>query len=302
MFQHTLHDRLGEVDFTERQRSEEGGKDHQAVWTRVVGRGFDSSTGADQVHSTTRTQLMQIGAELGQWTLDDSRTHFGVMVGAGQADTNVSSKLIDAKSKGAVDGYSVGIYGTWFADASRPTGLYVDSWLQYGWYDNTVRGDGLGEEHYKSHTLSASVETGYAVDIGHSAKNAWYLEPQAQVIVSQYKAPKHVESNGTEVEVNQGNGVTTRLGARAFTRPLDASQKRIQPFVEMNWWHNGGTQSMSFNGENQSANLASDIYELKIGAQAELAQGWTAWGHVGGQQTRDDQHQAEAQMGIKYSW
>jgi outer membrane autotransporter protein len=302
MFQHTMHDRLGEVDFTERQRADGNGKDHQAVWTRVVGRGFDSATGADQVHSSTRTQLMQIGAELGQWTDGDSRTHFGVMAAAGQADTNVSSKVIDAKAKGKVDGYSVGAYGTWFADASKPTGLYVDSWMQYGWYDNTVRGDSLAKENYKSRSLAGSVEAGYAMELGQSEKNGWYLEPQAQVIVSQYKADKHVESNGTQVKVENGTNVTTRLGARAFTRALDSSEKRLQPFVEANWWHNGKTQAMSFSGEKQSANLASDVYELKVGAQAELAKGWTAWGHVGEQAARGGQAQAEAQLGIKYSW
>lgn len=302
MFQHTLHDRLGEVDFTERQRADGNGKDHQAVWTRVVSRGFDSATGADQVHSSTRGQLMQIGAELGQWTDNDSRTHFGVMAGAGQADTTVSSRLIDAKSKGKVDGYSVGAYATWFADASRPTGLYVDSWMQFGWFDNTVRGDGLADEHYKSRSLSGSLETGYAFELGQSEKNAWYIEPQAQLIVSHYMADKHVESNGTEVKVGSGENLTTRLGARAYARPLDAARKRLQPFVESNWWHNGKAQAMSFNGESQSANLAADVYELKVGAQAELAKGWTAWGHLGAQQARGDQHQAEAQLGVKYSW
>lgn len=302
MFQHTLHDRLGEVDFTERQRTDGNGKDHQAVWTRVVGRGFDSSTGADQVHSSTRTQLMQIGAELGQWTDGDSRTHFGVMAGAGQADTNVSSRLINAKSKGKVYGYSVGAYGTWFADASKPTGLYVDSWMQFGWFDNTVRGDSLSDEHYKSRSLTGSVEAGYALELGQSGQNAWYVEPEAQVIVSRYMADKHVEGNGTEVKVENGSIVTTRVGARAFARPLDAGQKRLQPFVEANWWHNGKTQAMSFNGESQSANLAADVYELKVGAQAELAKGWTTWGHLGAQQARGDQRQGEAQLGVKYSW
>lgn len=302
MFQHTLHDRLGEVDFTERQRSEGNGKEHQAVWTRMVGRGFDSATGADQVHSKTHTQLMQLGAELGQWTDGDSRTHFGVMAGAGSADTQVSSKLIGAKAKGKVDGYSVGVYGTWFADASSPTGLYLDSWAQYGWYDNSVRGDGLSKETYKSKTLSGSAEVGYAMELGRSDKHAWYLEPQAQVILSRYSADNHKEGNGTEVKVEQGTGVTTRLGGRAYARPLDSSKKRLQPFVETNWWHNGKSQSMSFSGETQGANLASDVYELKVGAQAELIKGWTAYGHVGGQKARGDQTQAEAQLGIKYSW
>lgn len=36
---------------------------------------------------------------------------------------------------------------------------------------------------------------------------------------------------------------------------------------------------------------------LKVGAQAELSQGWTAWAHAGGQKARGLRAQTEAQLG-----
>jgi autotransporter family porin len=201
-----------------------------------------------------------------------------------------------------VDGYSVGIYGTWFADASKPTGWYVDTWAQYGWYRNTVQGQSLLGESYNSKNWMASVETGYAFDIGHSSKSAWYIEPEAQLIYSNYHAPTHVEANGTVVRVTQGGGVTTRLGARLYTRPLDMSQNRVQPFVEANWWHNGSAQAIAFSGEVLQAQHAADMYELKAGVQVELGSGWTGWGSAGEQMGAGHRRQGEAQLGVKYTW
>ncbi|KLD61922.1 autotransporter outer membrane beta-barrel domain-containing protein, partial [Dyella japonica] len=155
---------------------------------------------------------------------------------------------------------------------------------------------------YKSKNWTASLESGYAFDIGHSANRAWYIEPEAQVIFNRYHAPKHVEANGTEVSVAQGGGVTTRLGARLYTRELDMNQNRVQPFIETNWWHNGQAQAVAFNGEQQAAQTAKDIFEVKAGVQAELGKGWAGWGHAGVQMGAGHQRGGEAQVGVKYSW
>jgi outer membrane autotransporter protein len=301
MFQQTMHDRLGEVDFTERQRGDDG-DGHKAVWSRVIGRTFDATTGADQIDSATQTAAMQVGGDIGQWTQGDSRTHFGVMGGIGHANTQVDSSVTGYQAKGKVNGYSIGAYGTWFAHASKPTGLYVDSWVQYGWYKNTVQGQYLMGESYNSKNWTASVESGYAFDVGHSANRAWYIEPEVQVIVNSYHAPTHTEANGTQVSVVQGGGITTRLGARFYTRDLDMGQNRVQPFVETNWWHNGQAQAIALNGEKQAAQIAKDIFEVKAGVQAELGKGWTGWGHAGVQMGAGHQRGGEAQLGVKYSW
>jgi autotransporter family porin len=301
MFQHTLHDRLGEVDYTERQRGDDD-QNHKALWTRMVGSTFDSTTGANQIDSATQTGVLQVGSELGQWTQGDSRTHFGVMAGMGHADTQVRSAVTDYTATGKVNGYSVGAYATWYADASKPTGLYVDTWAQYGWYHDTVQGQSLMGESYRAKNWMASVEAGYAFDIGHSANRAWYVEPEAQVIMGHYNAPTHVESNGTKVTVSQGNNITTRIGARVFTRELDMSQNRVQPFVETNWWHNSKAQAVAFDGDVQTAGIAKSLFEVKAGAQVELGKHLTGWGSAGVQKGQGQQSGGQVQAGIKYTW
>ena len=76
----------------------------------------------------------------------------------------------------------------------------------------------------------------------------------------------------------------------------------MQPFVEANWWHHGDTQSISFNREVQRLDLPKDVYEVKFGAQAELGDGWTGWGHLGLQAAAGDRHSVEGQLGVKYGW
>ncbi|XPE70027.1 autotransporter outer membrane beta-barrel domain-containing protein [Shigella boydii] len=51
------------------------------------------------------------------------------------------SSVLDYRSKGSVRGYSAGLYATWFADDIGQKGAYIDSWAQYSWFKNSVKGD-----------------------------------------------------------------------------------------------------------------------------------------------------------------
>ncbi|VFS50837.1 Outer membrane protein IcsA autotransporter precursor [Budvicia aquatica] len=42
------------------------------------------------------------------------------------------------------------MYATWFADVKQQQGAYLDSWIQYGWYNNDVSGEGAGTDSYHS--------------------------------------------------------------------------------------------------------------------------------------------------------
>jgi autotransporter family porin len=46
-------------------------------------------------------------------------------------------------ARGVVTGTSVGAYATWLQDARMEGGAYVDGWLQYGRFRNSVQGEGL---------------------------------------------------------------------------------------------------------------------------------------------------------------
>lgn len=300
MLQHTLHDRLGEVDFDQRQRS--GDDRRGAVWTRVAGDHSNGKTGGDQIDVGTHSNLLQVGGEFGSWTDGDSRWQLGAMGTIGQSETKVGSTLTHYQAKATMKAQILGVYGTWYQNASKATGLYVDSWAQAGRFDNTVEGDQLAREQYDAKAWAASLEAGYAFELGRGERSAFYVEPQAQVIYRDYRADDHVEANGTLVTTGQGGGVVTRLGARAYARPLTDAHNRVQPFVEANWWHDGDEQSIMMNGERQGLSASKDVYELKLGAQAELGARWTGWGHLGLQRGDGGEHNVEAQIGVKYGW
>lgn len=87
-----------------------------------------------------------------------------------------------------MDGYNLGLYATWFADAQSHRGAYIDSWYQYGAYNNSVDNDGLSASRYDSAAHAVSLETGYRYDIALSNRNTVSLTPQAQVTWQRYSA------------------------------------------------------------------------------------------------------------------
>ncbi len=301
MFRHTLHDRLGEVDYLERQRDIDEGR-HAASWVRVTGNLTDSVAAGRQLDLRTMAGMAQAGFELGRWTDGDSRLLLGVMAGAGTAHTTSRSLDGSYDAKGDVTGYSVGLYGTWYQSAADARGLYIDTWVQHGWYDNTVKGDELASESYDSRALSASIEAGYAFELARGERRAYFFEPQAQVIYTDYSANAHREANGTVVTPGDAGGFLTRLGARIYNRPLTMQGERVQPFLEFNWWHAMEDNSVAFNGYSVAQNMPRDTYEVKLGAEAELNDRWTMWGHAGLRLGADDFRDVDLLLGAKYSW
>lgn len=295
MFQHSLHDRSSETTFADL------GERDFATWMRVVRREIDGHAGLDQLHTGTDTSVLQIGGDFGLWN-GDSRWHLGFMGGVGQADTQVDSDIVGYHAKGKVDGYNLGVYGTWFANATDSSGLYVDGAVQYGRYNHSVRGDLLDEEKYKSEAWSASLETGYAFALNPDGDFIMYLEPQMQLIHTDYSADPHREVNGTRVDVGQAGGLTRRVGLRFYAHADSAASHRLQPFLTLNWWHNDDRNSIGFDGNKVELDLPEDLYEAKLGLQAQFGGGWGGWGQVDARQGRRDYRDNGVQLGVSYRW
>lgn len=297
MFEHSMHDRMGEPNLG--KRGDDGRT--SAGWVRVVRNQMDGRTGEDQLATGTDTSVLQIGGEIARWN-DDSRFHLGLMGGTGRANSLVMSDLVDHRAKGKVIGYNLGVYGSWFANAKDTTGLYLDGWLQYGRYDNSVQGDYLAEERYDSHTLAASIEAGYAVRLNEGGKTDFYIEPQAQAIFTDYSASLHVEANGTVIDEVEAGGWTSRLGVRFYGHAAGSNANIVQPFVTLNWWRDSDRNVMSFNDTSLALELPRDRYEAKLGVQAQLGGGWTGWGNLGLAYGAGDYHDVTVQLGLNYRW
>ncbi|MCO6505375.1 MAG: autotransporter outer membrane beta-barrel domain-containing protein [Snodgrassella sp.] len=95
-----------------------------------------------------------------------------------------------------MEGYSAGLYSTWYQNPQERKGAYIDGWILYNWFHNIVQGEQLAHEKYHSHGISASLETGYDYSVASyqtsaDIQNDVYLRPQVQIQWSDVKADDH---------------------------------------------------------------------------------------------------------------
>lgn len=308
MFLTTLHDRAGENRYMNTLNTDGS---VSSLWLRQVGNHNQFHDSSGQLRTTGNTYVAQLGGDLTQWSSNDrDRFHLGVMAGYGNNHNNTHSTVSGHGSKGSVDGYSVGMYGTWYQNVQADTGAWVDGQLMYSWFNNHVKGEGISEESYKSKGLTASVETGYTFALGesgqHANRTAYFIEPQAQVTWMGVKSGDVTEANGTRVSAEGENNVQTRLGARAFLRghnQMDSGKDRnFQPFVEVYWLHNTKRNGVVMNGVSLEQAGAVNVGQVKLGVEGQLSRQTALWGNVGQQLGDKGYSNTAAMVGIKYSF
>ncbi|MDN0121089.1 autotransporter outer membrane beta-barrel domain-containing protein [Yersinia frederiksenii] len=306
MFVTRLHDRLGETQYIDALTGEQK---VTSLWLRNEGGHNRSRDSQDQLRTQSNRYVMQLGGDIAQWSSSgQDRFHLGLMAGYGNSKSTSESRLSGYSARASVDGYSTGVYGTWYANSADKTGLYIDSWAQYSWFNNTVNGQGLATEEYKSKGVTASVESGYTFKVGeNAAKNAsYFIQPKAQVTWMGVKADEHKEANGTHVS-GEGNGnIQTRLGVKAFMNGYAEQDKgkdrAFQPFVEANWIHNTKDFGTTMDGITVKQDGAANIAELKLGVEGQLSKQVNLWGNVGQQVGNKGYSDTAVMLGVKYNF
>ncbi|HGE5941060.1 TPA: autotransporter outer membrane beta-barrel domain-containing protein [Escherichia coli] len=309
MFVTRLHDRLGPVQYTDVMTGE---TKNTSMWMRHEGGHNRWRDGTGQLKTQGNRYVVQLGGDIAQWGWGETdRWHLGVMAGYGNDHNNTDSVRTGYRSKGSVNGYSTGLYATWFANDETHNGAYLDTWAQYGWFDNHVKGDGLPGESWKSKGLTASLETGYTWKAGefsgsHDSLNEWYVQPQAQVVWMGVKADEHRESNGTRVESTGDGNVRTRLGVKTWikghNRMDDGKSREFRPFVEVNWLHNTRDFGTRMNGVTVHQDGAHNIGEVKAGVEGQINDRLNLWGNVGVQAGDKGYSDTSAMLGVKYTF
>ena len=291
MFGTRFHDRNGG---TARGLAERG------AWARVSRNQADYGVIGDQLTVNGDTDVLQVGTDLFTWGAE--RGQLGVMLGSGRANNTVTSRLTGYSAKGKVEGQAIGVYGSWLQDPAQTTGLYVDAWAQHARFKNSVQGDGLSKERYDSTANSASVEAGYGVQVADGERVAMFVEPQLQLSYTRLNADTHVERNGTVIDGDNADGLTSRVGVRFFGHAHTDAGNRVQPFVSVNWIRESNENSLRFDGEQLSGGLPQNRYEAKAGASLQLGGRWTAWGDLGLQRGDGGYKDVAGQVGLRSSW
>ncbi|WP_051323587.1 autotransporter outer membrane beta-barrel domain-containing protein [Budvicia aquatica] len=304
LFMTRLHDRLGETQYTDILTGEQK---VTSLWMRHVGGHNRFRDESGQLKTTSNRYVLQLGGDIAQWSNNGlDRVHLGVMAGYGSNNSKTQSNVTGYASKGNVNGYSVGVYGTWYGNQADKTGVYVDSWALYNWFDNDVKGDYLGTENYQSRGVTASVESGYTVKLGQHEQDTYWLQPKAQVVWMGVSAHDRRERNGTEISHETDANVMTRLGVRAYMnghhRSDDGKDRTFQPFIEANWIHNTESDTVRMNHVSNRQAGANNIGELKIGVEGQLNMRLNVWGNVAQQLGDKGYSDTQALLGIKYSF
>lgn len=281
--------------------------ENSTLWLRQSGSHTNFYDNSGQLKTTSNRYVVQGGGELwsGQFDVQDS-LGIGMMAGYGNAHSNTDSGRSGYQSKGTVDGYSSGLYATWYQNAKTQEGVYADSWLQYNWLNASVNGEQLSSEDYGINGFSGSVESGYRQPVYHGENGDVFITPQAQLIWSGMRADDHTESNGTRVSSTDGNNLLSRLGMK-ISRDGVSSQDRTSgklftTYVEANWLHNTASNGVSLDGDNVTEAGTSNIGEVKLGVEGKLNNHLNVWSNVGQQIGGEGYSDLSAVIGMNYQF
>ncbi|EAT8979205.1 fibronectin-binding autotransporter adhesin ShdA [Salmonella enterica] len=292
----TLYDREGS-----QYRNADG-----SVWARFKAGKAESEAVSGNIDMDSNYSQFQLGGDILAWGNGQQSVTVGVMASYINADTDsTGNRGADGSqftSSGNVDGYNLGVYATWFADAQTHSGAYVDSWYQYGFYNNSVESGDAGSESYDSTANAVSLETGYRYDIALSNGNTVSLTPQAQVVWQNYSADSVKDNYGTRIDGQEGDSWTTRLGLRVDGKLYKGSRTVIQPFAEANWLHTSDDVSVSFDDATVKQDLPANRAELKVGLQADIDKQWSVRAQVAGQTGSNDFGDLNGSLNLRYNW
>ena len=304
LFMTRLHDRLGETQYTDILTGEQK---VTSLWMRNVGGHTRFRDGSGQLKTTANRYVLQLGGDVAQWSTDGlDRWHLGLMAGYGNSQSRSASSLTGYRSRGEVNGYSVGLYGTWYANEADKSGTYVDSWVLYNWFDNKVMGQDQATESYRSSGVTASVEAGYSVKVGESDRNSYWIQPKAQAVWMDVQADDHRERNGTRVKDETQGNLMTRLGVKAYISGHnaidDGKSRTFQPFIEANWIHNTQPTRIRMDDVSNDMRGTRNIGELKTGVEGQITPQLSVWGNVAQQIGDKGYSDTQGMLGVKYSF
>ncbi|HCP3616446.1 TPA: autotransporter outer membrane beta-barrel domain-containing protein, partial [Escherichia coli] len=307
LFVTNLYERQGQELYISHMTGEEN---EAGIWMYNKGKHNRWRDNSSQLRTRGNSYVMLIGGDIAQWSLNGTdRWHTGMMAGYGHNNNSTNALSTGYHSEGRMNGYTAGLYATWYANDETHNGSYLDSWLQYSWFDNHINGERLPAESWKSKGFTVSLEAGYSWKAGEFTDNykgshEWYVQPQLQVVRMNVKSDKYHESNGTSIE-NTGNGnILTRLGARTWLTSKNGKNTRyavpFRPFVEAHWLHNSRVFGTSMNGVSIYQDGARDIGEINGGVVGMITPEVAFRADAGIQLGEHGYRNASAMFGVEY--
>ncbi|MDE8033561.1 autotransporter outer membrane beta-barrel domain-containing protein [Actinobacillus equuli subsp. equuli] len=277
LFNQTYSDRTGAV------RAEDS-----RLWLRNKFSHTRSQTNSLTAKTKSHHYGVQIGYDWIDTVLHNGTFTAGTFVGYGRE--SATSYGDDSSIKSHLTGYNVGLYASFEND-----NWYADSWAAYSAFKTKV--DAEEEKFsYRNHSVQASAELGYKLNLWQGEKYSLELVPQAQLIYSKLSQPNLPE----EAKLVGTTNWMSRVGTKVA---LHTPYKKTQPFVAFNLWHNSTQLGVVSEDEVTYTDGMRNIKEVKVGIE-----NWNVVGNLnlsvnyshrfGGKTFRD----SAAQIGVNYKF
>ncbi|ELZ1905741.1 TPA: autotransporter outer membrane beta-barrel domain-containing protein [Yersinia enterocolitica] len=273
-----------------------------SMWIQTQGGIKQFGKTVDQLNIKGKYYSVQLGGDVAKWDVGTQGSgRIGMLAGMGKATNHSKSNITGYYSNGSVNGYNLGVYATWLTDQQNKTGLYIDTLVQYSWFNNAVNGQELAEEKYKSSGFTSSIESGYTFNIGSTEQLSYFIQPNAKITWVGINAQTHTATNKDIINYTNRGQLITRIGAKTYLQTTNNSEQQFMPFIAINWLHqnhNTGTQLSGQGVENGSKNSA----EFKIGVESKIDQRLHAWANINHQIGNYNTSDTNALVGIKYAF
>ena len=285
-----LHDRMGQAYVVDPQSGE---LRQAAGWVRQLASHSRFSTEGEKTRLST--SVTQLGMDALRFKPSaETNAVAGFYAGGlyGKSKTRAASF-----SKGKIDGFALGVYGTFYTGADADDGFYTDTWLQYGRYDNRITGEDP-ELKFRSHGFTFSVETGYSFKLaktGAQKETDFIIQPQAQLIVTDLKNNSVSDTHGYKFKQLGKNNATVRLGARFMVK----QDTKLTAFVEGNWLHNTKKAGVQMGTEGVYMSGGKNTGEIRVGAEGSLSRNLKGWVSGSFRAGQSGYHTESAQVGLK---
>lgn len=256
------------------ERHDHAGGDGQTLNLRIIG-GDYHYTAAGQLAQHEDTSTVQLSGDLfsGRWGAD-GEWMLGAVGGYSDNQGDSRSNMTGTRADNQNHGYAVGLTSSWFQHGNQKQGAWLDSWLQYAWFNNDVSEHEDGVDHYHSSGIIASLEAGYQWLPGHGV----VIEPQAQVIYQGVQQDDFTAANHARVSQSQGDDIQTRLGLHSEWR----TAVHVIPSLDLNYYHDPHATEIEEDGSTISDDAVKQRGEIKVGVTGNISQrvslrGSVAW-------------------------
>jgi outer membrane autotransporter protein len=208
----TLRTRMGEL----RHGGASGG------WIRAYGNRLDAST-RDGVDYHQQQSGVSLGADA-PMDVSNGQVLFGVLGGYSKSSLDLSHG-----TKGKVDSYYVGAYGTWLSD----DGYYLDGVLKLNRFRN--KADVAMSDASKAKGDYANMALGGSMEFGRHIKLAddYFLEPFAQLSTVVIEGSDYKLDNGLEAKHERSQSVLGKVGTSVGRSIALKDGGIFQPYVKV---------------------------------------------------------------------